>query len=137
MPRVLRLRNDNNFDQLVDQVDNSIIVPVNDGNGDLVISVEILQDPKFSHLHTLINALTEEIEYVPFPDTESGLQQKLNELFQAGKLIRHDFINQECEYKNRRIKFKRPNQTVAEVGVMDKIGNAFKSAVQFVVDIFK
>lgn len=139
MPRVLKLRNDMNFNQLVDQVDNSIIVPVNDGNGDLILSLEVLQDSKFSHLHTLIGALTEEIEYVPFPDDEVAFAQKISELAQANKLIVHDFVSQECMYRNVRVKFKKPAQTLVteEVGIMTKIGNVFRSAAQFVTDIFK
>lgn len=63
--QVLKIKNKGQAQQLVHKRGTNLIVPVHDANGDLVIPLEVTQDPVFLDLFQSILDKCEIIEYIP------------------------------------------------------------------------
>lgn len=88
--RVLKLNDQLAFEKVVTKRGNNMIIPVNDGNGDLIISTQVLKDPVYADIAKTIELLTTEIDYVPFPEDERAFELKIQELETAKKLVKFD-----------------------------------------------
>jgi hypothetical protein len=112
--KVLRVTNENKLEDLIFKRGNRMICPVNDGNGDLILPVSVLTDTTFSDLVPQITAITQEVDYVPFPADEAGVQAKIAEFNANGKAIKIDPVNEEVEHKGKKIKIdKKPKPKTA------------------------
>jgi len=67
---VLRLKDQSKWSDLKLKRGANAIVPVYDGNGDLIISKEVLNDPAFSDIAAQIASVTEEIAYVDLTEAK-------------------------------------------------------------------
>lgn len=113
--RVLIVTNENKLEDLIFKRGNRMICPVNDGNGDLILPIEVLTDTTFSDLVPQITAITQEVDYVPFPADFAAHQAKIEEFQANGKAIKIDPVNEEVEHKGKKIKIdKKPKPKVAE-----------------------
>jgi hypothetical protein len=63
--QVLKIKNKGQAQQLVHKRGANLVVPVHDANGDLVIPVEVTQDPVFADLFQNMLDKCELIEYIP------------------------------------------------------------------------
>ncbi len=86
--RVRKIIDINRLSEILVKNGTSIIVPVTDGAGNLIIGNEVLQDSAFESIHELLKAITEEIEYVPFTEkTIDAVATKLIQFKSEGKVV--------------------------------------------------
>lgn len=112
--KVLRVTNENQLEDLIVKRGNRMICPVNDGNGDLILPVEILTDTTFSDLRDQITAITEEVDYVKFPDDEAAIRAKIQEFEANGKAIKIDMSKEEITHKGKIIKIDKTPKVANE-----------------------
>lgn len=138
--KVLKIKDPTKIENIVTIRGNRAIIPVNDGNGDLVIGKEVLFDKTYSDLVPTILAETEEVEYVPLPSDEKELEAKFVELGGLGKLIKVDLKKREIEYDSKVITPRSnrdgDNSTKTPKGIINKVMAAGRAAVNWVVELF-
>ena len=83
---------------------NRMVIPVLDGAGNLVISVECIDDPAFSRIRTVLLEITTVIRYVPLPEDETQLRTYIDDFDSRGELPKYDTDTRELEYKGERIR---------------------------------
>lgn len=96
---------------VVYQNGNRMIIPVVDGNGDLIISVESIDDPAFARIRATLLSITEPIRYVPLPTDEVQLRALLDDMDSRGELPKYNERTKELEYKGERIPVTRDTTT--------------------------
>jgi len=93
--KVLKLIDPNAFEKFIIRRGNSMIIPVNDGAGNLVIGMECLDDPVFKDVIKDITSQLEESEYVPFPPDRDLMEQKFVEFDAANLVLKYDSDKEE------------------------------------------
>lgn len=88
--KVRRVIDESVLEKITTKRGNKALIPVNDGNGDLIFGPEVMTDPIWKDLIPIIESITEETEYVPFVGTIQDVQNKYEEFKQTGKLITSD-----------------------------------------------
>jgi hypothetical protein len=76
------------LEEIVVKNGNRMLCPVPDGNGDLIVGKEVLQDTSFAAVWKTLLSISEEIPYVPFLDDEKQQEAKYAELEAQGKLLK-------------------------------------------------
>lgn len=95
---VLMITDTSKLKDIIYQNGNRMILPVNDGAGNLILGLEVLEDPAFAKIKDVIISCTKESEYIPFPETEEESIIKYEELRQEGKLISIDQVDGKVSY---------------------------------------
>lgn len=108
---VRRVTNLARLNEIVYQNGNRMIIPVVDGAGNLIISVECIDDPAFARIRATLLEITTVMRYVPLPEDEVQLRTYLEDLDSRGELPKYDAETRELEYKGERIPATRDTTT--------------------------
>jgi hypothetical protein len=85
--KVRRVTNLLRLNEIIVNGDNRMLLPINDGNGNLIIGLEVLDDPIYRKIHDVLLEITEEIDYVPLGNTIEEASAKIEQIKQAGTLM--------------------------------------------------
>lgn len=86
--KVLRIIDTNRLSEIIVKNDNRMLIPVNDGVGNLIVGPEVLVDPAFEKIQKVLGEITEEIEYIPFVEQDDDeISSKLDQFRSEGKCI--------------------------------------------------
>lgn len=120
---VRRVTNLARLNEIVYQNGNRMILPVIDGNGDLIISVESIDDPAFARIRATLLEITTQIRYVPLPEDEVQLRALFEDLDSRGELPKYDERTRELQYKGERIPVTRDTTRVTSPTTEPRIRN--------------
>lgn len=138
--KVRRITDTSRLNEIIVRNGNSMLIPVSDGVGNLIVGPEVLADPAFEKVWKALGEITEEIEHIPFTErTVEEVAIKLEQFRQEGKILVVEAGTGKVDFGGVKIDIRDANvvEDVKSLGLMGTIMAAGRSAVNWVTNLFK
>jgi hypothetical protein len=153
MARVYRLKDPSVIEKIITfRGKNRAIIPVLDGNGDLIIGQQVIDDPAYADLIPRILPLLEEIDYIKPPEDEREFETFIQSL--GEKVPKTNLKTREVEYdgqvitvrsneegdestKRERVRSEIKNETNIIGRAINGVVSAGRTAINWMTGLFQ